>query len=274
MNANETTADSQPQSGESQLAESRLAESRPYRIIVAYDGTSYQGWQTQENGPTVSAALSTTFKNVFGQDIKIIGASRTDAGVHALGQVARFDTALNLQPEAIKNAWNNRLPGDLHIRSLEPSLLDFNPRYDAVEKTYWYHFFTNRPMPFAARFGTFYYHDIDFDKLARCLAVFAGTHDFRSFCTGDDIKTTVRTISRIGLEYAPEFQAHRIAVVGPGFARYMVRRIVGACLHVACRPHVPIDELTRTMAQCNPLHTLPTAPARGLMLAHIVYKEQ
>lgn len=256
MNANETSA-----------------ESQSYKIVVAYDGTHYQGWQEQDNGPTVSWALSSTYKQVFGHDIKIIGASRTDAGVHALGQVARFDTCLKLSPGSLQEAWNNRLPPDVHIRSLEPSLADFNPRFDALEKTYWYHFFIKRPMPFAARFGLFYYRAIDFDKLTRALALFAGTHDFRSFCTGDDIKTTTRTISRIELGYAPEFQAHRITVTGPGFARYMVRRIVGACIYISARPNLLLDELTDVLAQCDPQHTLPTAPARGLMLAHIIYSD-
>ena len=112
----------------------------------------------------------------------------------------------------------------------------------------------------------------DLEKLKRCLQVFVGTHDFRSFCTGDEQENTVRTIDSITLEYIKEYQAYRIAVSGPGFLRYMIRRIVGACMAVAMRKDLDIQLLRDVLAEKNPRQTLINAPAQGLMLRKISYK--
>lgn len=244
------------------------------KIIVAYDGTDFFGWQIQEGQKTVAGTLQSTFLYVFGKEIHIAAASRTDAGVHALGQVAVFTTDINIEPEKLRSAWQNVLPESILIRSIEPIDADFNPRHNVQQKTYYYHFFQERPLPMIARYGFYYRFPVDIKKLQECLNVFVGTHDFRSFCTGDDYENTVRTIDSISIEYLHRFNAHRIIVKGPGFLRYMIRRIVGACLEVASRDTLNIADLQKALEQKNPLQLLPTAPAHGLWLYKIVYNSQ
>ena len=177
------------------------------------------------------------------------GSSRTDAGVHALGQVVSFKTDLKITPIALKQAWNGRLPTDIHIRSIEPVSDDFYSQRDVRQKTYWYHIFPQRPLPFFARYGLPYRFPFDVDKLQSCLQLFVGTHDFRSFCTGDEKVNTVRTIDAIHLQYIKHYRAYRIVIQGPGFLRYMIRRIVGASLHVATHEHLSTDDIVVCLMQ-------------------------
>lgn len=268
-----------------------------YKIIVAYDGTDYLGWQAQAQGKTVTNVLQDTFKRVFNQEIHIAGASRTDAGVHALGQVAAFTTDLVIDAQDLLNAWQNVLPESILIKEITRVPSEWNPRYNVKQKTYIYHFFQERPLPFTARYGWYYRYPVDIEKLKKCLAIFVGTHDFRSFCTGDDMDSTVRTIDEIlvkplewfdgftmsgeinrvsacpeRIEGCERIKLVRIIVKGPGFLRYMIRRIVGACLEVASRDTMSPDDLKKALEQKNPLQTLPTAPAQGLCLLNIEYK--
>jgi tRNA pseudouridine38-40 synthase len=247
-----------------------------YKIVVAYDGTDYCGWQKQSrerNVPTVCQTLEDSFYSVFSREISIVGASRTDAGVHALGQVAQFCTDLCIAPDKMLQAWTNKLPRDIAICSFEPVEPEFNPHYNIEYKVYRYYFFVERPLPLVQRYGFFCRFRPDFEKLQAAVHVFEGTHDFRSFCTGDEHETTVRTIISITLN-EPEPGKWCIEFRGPGFLRYMIRRIVGACLFVAARPEVPITTLHTVLDQKNPEHTLPNAPARGLVLERIVYKDK
>lgn len=249
---------------------------RKYKIIIAYDGTDYCGWQKQSrerNVPTVCQALEDSFYTVFGKRIAIFGASRTDAGVHALGQVAHFCTDMQICPDKMLHAWTNKLPSDISIRSLEPVAQDFNPHHNILHKVYRYHVYSARPLPMAQRYGLFYRYPLSLDKLREALQIFVGTHDFRSYCTGDEHESTIRTIFSITVtENAPG--AYCIEFCGPGFLRYMIRRIVGACLYVAARPEVPLDVLQTILEAKNPEHTLPNAPAKGLCLQSILYKEE
>jgi tRNA pseudouridine38-40 synthase len=246
---------------------------KTYKIVVAYDGTGYHGWQIQVGQhPTVCAVLQNTFKIVFGKEITIAGASRTDAGVHALGQTAAFSTDLRIEPKEMLEAWQRKLPESIVIRSLERVKAGWNPRARVKQKIYQYHFFTERPLPFIARYGWYYWRPLDLKKLKKALKMFKGTHDFRSFCTGDDFENTVRTIDAITLEYVAHYKAYRITVKGAGFLRYMIRRIVGACLTVASHDKLTVDYLKTVLAQKNPEQTLLTAPAQGLLLYKIHYK--
>lgn len=245
-----------------------------YRMRIAYDGTGYHGWQVQPAYRTVAGVLQQTFRKVFGQQVAILGASRTDTGVHAFDQVAIFESELPIRPEALLQAWNNKLPDSIVIRSLEPVGQCWNPHVDVHAKTYWYHLFTKQPLPFVERHGWFYRYPFDQEKLKKCLKVFEGTHDFRSFCSIEENgRDTIRRIDRAELEYSEQFACPRIAIVGPRFLRYMVRRMVGACVDVAARKDVPVDYLAELLAARNPEHTLPKAPAKGLMLALIEYKK-
>jgi len=244
-----------------------------YKLTIAYDGSDYSGWQAQNHKPSIAAALNHAFKKVFKTEIKVLGASRTDAGVHALGQVARIKTDLAIPAEKLKWAWNNALPADISIRSLELVDDSFNPFCNVAQKIYYYHFFVERPLPFTQRYGYFYPYKIDFDVLKKALQFFVGTHDFASFRSSEDLReNTIRTVDAITLEYLPRYKAYRITIKGQKFLRHMIRRIVGASLAVATRGSDALSLLQKTMDARNPAHTLPNAPAQGLMLYKIVYK--
>lgn len=243
-----------------------------YKIVIAYKGTNFCGWQAQKNDCSISSALENAFKNVFNATIKLMGASRTDAGVHAYGQVAVFTTYLTISPETMLRAWNNILGDDITIRSLEPIDEHFHPRYDVVQKTYWYHIFLERPLPFYKPYGIYSAHPIDFDILKEALTLFEGTHDFRSFCSNKDGKSTVRTVDQLSLTYDTQMQAYRIVVKARGFLHHMVRRMVGAALYAARIQS--LEAVQHALAHPNAEQKLPNAPAQGLMLAHIAYKKE
>jgi len=246
---------------------------KSYKLTIAYDGSHYSGWQTQDHKPSVAGALNKAFSNVFKHEMRILGASRTDAGVHALGQVARIKTDLIIAADRLKWAWNNALPGDITIRSLEEVADTFNPFCNVETKIYHYHFFVERPLPFIQRYGYFYPYKIDFDLLKKALNFFVGTHDFASFRNSEDTReNTIRTIDAISLEYLPRYKAYRITVIGQKFLRHMIRRIVGASLHIATKGISTFPLLQKVMDARNPAHTLPNAPAQGLMLYKIMYK--
>ncbi len=244
-----------------------------FKIVVAYEGTDFNGWQVQPNAPSITQALQNAFAQHFDRKIKITGASRTDAGVHAIGQIATFSTDLDIDHQKLLSAWNDALPPTIVVRSLEQVADDFHPIYGVEEKTYWYHFFLNRPLPFVERYGWFFRRNLDLEKLEQALRIFVGTHDFRSFCTGTDMgENTVRTITHISLERFEQFGAWRIVVKGPGFMRHMIRRVVGAAMQIASKDGINIDYLADVLAQKNPRQTLVNAPAKGLCLYKIKYK--
>ncbi len=243
-----------------------------YKMVVAYDGTAYHGWQRQPSDISVVQVLERSFLAVFKQKISITGASRTDAGVHALGQVASFTLDMMIAPDRLKFAWNNDLPHDVYIVSIVPALDDFNPRHGVISKTYHYSFFTQRPLPFVQQYGWYYSRPVDFEVLQQALQIFVGTHDFRSFCTGYDMHSTIRRIDSIHLEYDQAKQAHRIVVKGPGFLRYMIRRIVGAALAVASKDQFSCQDIILALAKKDPAQTLPNSPAKGLLLYEIEYE--
>ena len=245
-----------------------------YKITISYDGTDYCGWQRQNGCKTVAQVLSDTFKFVFLREIKLEGASRTDAGVHSLGQVARFSVDLSIEKEKILHVWNNILPSDIIIRSIEQVDDSFSPRRHATKKIYWYHIFTKQPLPFIQRYGYYCKWHIDLDKFKKGLEVFLGRHDFRSFCTGFDMgSNTTREIESISVVFIKRYNAYRIIITGRSFLRYMIRRIVGAALEVACKPGLEIGDLKRALDEKSPVQHFQTAEAKGLCLFKIYYWE-
>lgn len=244
---------------------------KKFAAIVAYDGTRFAGWQEQEQQRTVAGALQRSFKEVFNQDIKVLGASRTDAGVHARHQVIRFHANSSLAPSLMELVWSRRLPLDVHIHVLGIAAGDFHPHRNIENKHYEYHIFTQRPLPHESWHGWFIDQPIDMSKLNECLHLYVGTHDFRSFCTGNDIADTVRTVTSISIEIISD-NKFIIHVYGPSFLRYMVRRLIGSALTVATKKHLTVLDLLDVFKACNPSHNLVTAPAHGLHLAEIRYK--
>lgn len=244
-----------------------------YKLLISYDGTDFEGWQWQPQAPSIVQTMQSSFAALFGKQIKLIGASRTDSGVHALGQVALCKTDIAVDASKMMQAWNDALPPTIVIRSLQPIDDAFHPMYGVDYKIYWYHFFLERPLPFVQRYGWFCRHNVDMDVLQELLNVFVGTHDFRSFCTGTDMgQNTVRTIQSITVS-KEMFGAWRIAFKGPGFMRHMIRRIVGACLQAASKQDISAAHMRSILEQKNPNQSLFNAPAQGLCLQSIRYKE-
>lgn len=245
-----------------------------YKLIVAYEGTHYSGWQVQKHAPSIAQTMQDRFKALFNREITLIGASRTDAGVHAMGQVAAFSVDLPIDTSQMMNAWNDALPESIVIRSLEQTEGAFHPIYGVAQKVYQYRFFLERPLPFVERYGWFFRYSLDVDLLQEALQLFVGTHDFRSFCTGIDMgENTIRTIESIELCKEELSGSWQITVKGPGFLRHMIRRIVGASFDVASKRMVTISALKAILEEKNPEQALTNAPAKGLCLQSIFYKK-
>ena len=193
-----------------------------YKIIIAYDGTNYHGWQIQPSDITIASTLQRSFKTTFSKNISLVGASRTDAGVHALGQTGLVICDLDLPPERLRYAWNNALPNSIFIRSATRAEPQFHIFADVVLKTYYYHLFIARPLPFIARYGWRWQFipNVDFTVFEKAMNCFVGKHDFRSFCRSEPDEYTVRTIDSIKIEKFERFGAVRIVVKGKGFLRY------------------------------------------------------
>jgi len=245
-----------------------------YRLVLAYDGTSYHGWQEQKDVPTITQVLRKSFTSVFNQDARLFGVSRTDAGVHARGQVAVLQTNILVTPKKMHFALNNALPDDIVIRSIEKIDRSFHLHANIETKLYYYYFFSHRPKPFVQRYGWYFHKSFNLEKLKKSLHIFVGTHDFRSFSTGDERDgDTVRTIKSIDLSYCKKLGAHRITVSGPKFLHHMVRRIVGACLDVASRDEMLIFCLKKALDERDSKQTLLNAPAKGLVLHKVEYSK-
>lgn len=245
-----------------------------YKLTIAYTGTQYHGWQEQSGVPTIVGVMQERFKATFDHDCTLVGASRTDAGVHALGQVAKLGTALDLEPDALKRVLNAHLPTDIALRAVERCDEHFNPQYPVHKKIYYYHVTAERPSPFVAPYCFYYRFGFDRVKLEHALQLFVGTHDFRSFCTGNDHDSTVRTVSRIEVKFMKRFNGCRIIIEGPGFLRYMIRRMVGAALVIAADTERSVDEIPAALAAKNPAQHFLTASAQGLLLRKIIYSQE
>ncbi|HBY05736.1 MAG: tRNA pseudouridine synthase A [candidate division TM6 bacterium GW2011_GWE2_42_60] len=249
---------------------------KQYTLVIAYDGTGYHGWQEQRDCVTVSMTLRDTFRRVFGTDVGLVGASRTDAGVHALGQVARATVPLKLAIDAatLKRAWNASLPPDIHIRSLTPSLPHFHPHWRVIDKLYQYHVFIKRPLPMFARYGYHYTYAWSLEKCTESLQHFVGTHDFWSFCTEELPEVnTICSIKRAFVEPLPHLKAIRISFVGDRFLYHMVRRMVGAALTIASFENRSVAEIPRALQERSSRRLFVTAPPQGLVLRKIRYDQ-
>lgn len=237
-----------------------------YKIIVEYDGTNYFGWQIQPNKITITGVLEERFHSIFGERIAIAGASRTDAGVHALGQTAQFSSNLDIDKDKLIEIYNNSLPRDIVIRKIKKVGEDFHVRKNVSMKTYYYHIFKERPNIFFARYG-YYYPKLNIDELRDKLQIFIGTHDFRSFCTGYEKECTIRTIESIEIRYIKQWKAYRIEFKGKGFLRHMIRRVIGGALDKKFSKEHLLDILYKK----NNNQRIVTAPAHGLLLYKINY---
>ena len=235
------------------------------KLVVAYDGTNYCGWQVQINGITVEEVLNKTLSELCHENIKVIGASRTDSGVHALGNVAVFDTESGIPGEKFSFALNQRLPEDIRIQESCQVADDFHPRYCDTIKTYEYKILNRRfDMPTERLYSTFVYYPLDIDKMKRAAAVLVGEHDFKSFCsTRSQVENTVRTITDITIDKVGDMIHIRIS--GNGF-----RIIVGTLMKIGLGIW-PEDCMESILAAKDRTKAGPKAEAKGLTLVEIKY---
>lgn len=242
-----------------------------YRLTVSYDGSAYAGWQVQPNAQTIAGTLEHSFRTVFNRDITIIGASRTDAGVHALGQVALIKTELNLEPVQLQRAWQHTLPIDIVIRSCTRVDESFHPQAAVAQKTYWYAISTARPLPMIGRFVYRYKRPIDVPVFRACLQQFVGTYDFKNFCVAHEYDNTVRTIDAIDLLYLKRFGIYLVSIKGQSFLHFMIRRMIGTALVCQARGMQSASDIKAMLTNGAYQAPIFKAPAHGLLLRSICY---
>lgn len=240
------------------------------KLIVAYDGTNYCGWQTQINGITVEEVLNKTLSGLLKEDIRVIGASRTDSGVHALGNVAVFDTESKIPGDKFSFALNQRLPEDIRIQESCQVADDFHPRFCDTIKTYEYKILNRKfALPTERLYSAFVYYPLDVEKMQMAAAYLVGEHDFKSFCSsGSQVESTVRTITDISVEKHGEMISIRVS--GNGFLYNMVRIIVGTLMNIGLGVWEP-ERMEEILNACDRNAAGPKAEARGLTLVEIRY---
>lgn len=243
---------------------------RSVKLIISYDGTNYCGWQVQINGITVEEVINRELSRMLGEDIAVIGASRTDSGVHALGNVAVFDTFSKIPPEKMCFALNQRLPDDIRIQDSCEVPLDFHPRYCDSTKTYEYKILNRRfDNPVMRLYTHFVYMPLDYEKMQEAAKYLVGEHDFKSFCSArTQVTDTVRTI--YSLDVSKEDDIIKIRISGNGFLYNMVRIIVGTLIKVGLKVYPP-EYVKEILEACDRNVAGPKAPAKGLTLIGIVY---
>ena len=240
-----------------------------YKIIVAYDGTNYHGWQMQSERPTIQRMLSQVLATLEGAPVVVHGAGRTDAGVHAEGQVASFHLTKAWTGTALRQALNGNLPPDIRVLQAEQMDDEFHARFSAQDKTYRYQIWNADAMnPLLRRYAWHYPYGLDLDKLQQDGAAVLGTHDFTVFTTVDcETSTHVRTITRF--QIAQHNSLLQLYFAGQGFLRYQVRTMVAALLEInRGRLAMTMPALIRSQQRAL---IRGTAPAKGLTLVAIEY---
>lgn len=240
------------------------------KLIVSYDGTDYCGWQVQPNGITVEEVLNKALQKLTGEEICVIGASRTDSGVHALGNVAVFDTETTIPADRIAAALNQRLPEDIVIRSSEEVPLDFHPRYCDCSKTYEYRILNAKiPVPTMRHTHYFVSYDLNVENMRQAASYLVGEHDFMSFCNvRTDVENTVRTI--YSLDIVKQGEELVVRITGNGFLYNMVRIIVGTLVRVGRGFYKP-EKVKEILEAKDRKAAGVTAPPQGLYLVGIEY---
>ena len=242
------------------------------KMVVAYDGTNYCGWQIQPNGVTIEQKLNEALTDLLQEPIKVTGDSRTDAGVHSLGNVCIFDTNTRMPAEKISYALNTRLPEDIVVQDSCQVPESFHPRFSKSRKTYEYRILNQKFRNPTRRLDThFYYYDLDVEAMQRAAAYLVGEHDFKSFAsTGGQAETSIRTIYSLDVEKRDSIIT--IRVKGNGFLYNMVRIIAGTLIKVGAGEILP-EEIPAILEAKDRSAAGPTAPAKGLTMIGLEYEE-
>jgi tRNA pseudouridine38-40 synthase len=243
-----------------------------YRLTVEYEGTRYRGWQEQQNARSVAGELKRAIAEVAGEVKDLGGSGRTDAGVHALAQVAHLRLPRAVEPEPFRRAVNDRLPPDIHLLAVAPAAADFHARHDAVSRSYLYQV-SRRRTALAKRFVWWVKDPLDAGRMSESAAALAGRHDFRLFCErpGEQPSTLVVVESA---EVATEGALVLVRLTASHFLWKMVRRVVGALVRVGSGRLAPADLAALVAAQAPRGAGLPaewTAPPSGLFLERVRY---
>jgi tRNA pseudouridine38-40 synthase len=279
-----------------QITQTELQQKQNWKLTLAYDGTDFHGWQVQPGKRTIQGELQSALERLVGEAPLPQGSGRTDAGVHALAQVASFELQARIPAANLVRAMNRTLPGSIRVVEAQVVGEQFHARHSAVAKTYEYRVLPVEPSaaqicpPFLARYVYPYSWKLDFEMLQESAAAFVGEHDFRSFAASDpdvatrsgegqeagaiqtQTRTTVRTIfaSEWREEMKDGFRLLVYRVRGNGFLHHMVRNLVGTTLDVG-RGYLSIEEIARIFAARSRAAAGPTAPARGLFLHSVEY---
>ena len=247
-----------------------------YKLLLQYDGTDFHGWQVQENLRTVQGELTSALSLIDGRSVSVHGSGRTDAGVHAEGQVASAEIEREITPEKLRNAINANVGKDVRVLNAEVVDPEFHARYSAVEKTYVYRIVNAQVVsPFWSRYAHQEARRLDLDRMRDAAQLFLGRHDWTAFSAAQsDVEDRVRTITSVDISENYDARAAaaiiEICVTADGFLRYMVRTIAGTLMSVA-RNELTNEMLHEAIETGRRPLSATTAPACGLTLVSVRY---
>ena len=254
-----------------------MSRKRNIKLLLAFDGTEYVGWQKQKSAKTIQGVIEEKLHIMTGEELCLNGAGRTDAGVHALGMVANYHTEANISCQGFVKGLNSMLPTDIRVLEACEVETDFHARRNAKAKTYWYNFSSCQiQLPTERLYSTHVFEELDIGAMQNSLAHLKGTHDFSSFegAGSRDQKFSrrgaVRTIIEASIETLGVDGNHRFIITGDGFLRHMVRNIVGTILQVG-KGKLAQSDIGAILAAKDRSAAGPTAPAAGLFLKEVFY---
>ena len=246
---------------------------RRFRLVLEYDGTDFSGWQIQPSGRSVQGVVEEALREITGESRRVSPAGRTDAGVHAVGQVAHFDSETHLEVPALGRALNAVLPRDVAVLDLGVAPGDFHARHMAVAKLYTYRILNRAsPSPVRGRFSWHLRSPLDVAAMAEAAASVVGTHDFSAFRGApgghDEDVSPRRTLHR--LEVVARADEVRIEAEGRSFLRHMVRNLAGTLVEVG-QGRRPVSDMAKVLESRDRANAAATAPAHGLCLERVTY---
>ena len=240
-----------------------------YKCIVSYDGFDYKGFQIQHEEKTIELALKQAIFTMINEDVKIAASGRTDAMVHAHGQVFHFDTDKDIPANAVVRGINSSLPHDIKILSCEKVSDDFHSRFSVKQKEYHYLIKTTEPTVFETRYMA-YYKNLDVEAMAEALKLFIGTHNFKGFCSAsvNPLKEFVKTIFETKI--IVENDVLRFVFIGTGFLKYQIRRMMGLIIEIGLHRQSK-EKILEVLEKQDPTLSHKVAPGYGLYLEKVYY---
>ena len=243
---------------------------RNIRLTIQYDGSRYSGWQFQKNSKTIQDRIERSLRQIVSEKVRLRGASRTDAGVHAQGQVANFKTRSMLPPQSLQKALNSALPKDIVIADSREVSSDFNAQFDARWKSYRYTVINSDiASPFLRKYAAIMRQKLDVSRMRKAARFMIGKHDFRSFQSqGSSVRNSKRTVKELTISRKGNLIV--IDIEADGFLYNMARSIVGTLTEVG-RGKITPGSVKQIIARCDRKLSGPTAPAKGLCLMKVTY---